>query len=114
MTVARDNRHGEREAITAYRVVHQGFWHGQKVAVAEVRLHTGRTHQIRVHMSYAGYPLLGEKIYNRGRAPVVPRQMLHSWKLEFTHPVTGDRMSLEAEIPEDIKTVIREITKEKQ
>ena len=68
-----------------------------------VRIHTGRTHQIRVHMTHLGYPLLGDALYApppvRARAP---RQMLHAWRLEFTHPWSGEPMRFTAPLPEDM------------
>ncbi len=102
-----------REAVTAYRVLQQGWRNGQKAALVQVRLHTGRTHQIRVHMSHMGYPLLGERLYNRGRAPDADRQMLHAWKLAFLHPETGEEMSFETPPPPDFIAVLDSFTKEK-
>jgi 23S rRNA pseudouridine1911/1915/1917 synthase len=68
-------------------------------ALVECTLHTGRTHQIRVHLKHLGYPLLGDAVY--GRVAGYPRQMLHAWKLGFLHPRTGERMSFESPIPVD-------------
>ncbi len=64
-------------------------------------LHTGRTHQIRVHMQYIGHPLIGDPIYaNPARQKASPgRLMLHAWRLSFTHPSSGKRLALEAPIP---------------
>ncbi len=67
----------------------------------ECTLHTGRTHQIRVHLKHLGNPLLGDALY--GKRGVYPRQMLHAWKLGFTHPRTGERLAFEAPIPEDFR-----------
>ena len=66
------------------------------------RPHTGRTHQIRVHLHGLGHPLLGDSTYGRGqsKAPPVDRLMLHSWILGFTHPSSGERLRWRAEIPE--------------
>ena len=102
-----------REAVTAYRVLEQGWRNGRKVALVQVRLHTGRTHQIRVHMSHLGYPLLGERLYGRGHAPDAPRQMLHAWKLAFEHPETGEEMDFETPPPADFIAVLDELKKEK-
>lgn len=104
---------GGREAVTAYRVLEQGWRNGRKVALVQVRLHTGRTHQIRVHMSHLGYPLLGERLYGRGHAPDAPRQMLHAWKLAFEHPETGEEMDFETPPPADFIAVLDELKKEK-
>ncbi|HRT10421.1 MAG TPA: RluA family pseudouridine synthase, partial [Candidatus Paceibacterota bacterium] len=75
----------------------------------EARLHTGRTHQIRVHFKYLGYPLVGDEVYgNRQNRRLeeltgyrAPRQMLHAWLLSFTHPRTGNRMDFESRRPAD-------------
>ena len=84
-----------RAARTDYRVLH-------KLAagtLVECTLHTGRTHQIRVHLKHLGHPILGDEVY--GRRAGFDRQMLHAWKLGFTHPVSGERMNFTAPIPRD-------------
>jgi len=68
----------------------------------EIRLETGRTHQIRVHMKYIGHPLYGDFLYNPDYR-FLNRQSLHSWKLSFLHPVTRDPMEFTADIPEDMQ-----------
>lgn len=88
---------GER-AITHYErlAVADGY------SLAELHLETGRTHQIRVHMKYLGHPLPGDYLYH----PVydrITRQPLHSYQLEFTHPITGDTMLFTAPVPEDFR-----------
>ncbi len=90
-----------RSARTDYRVLesHDG------VNLVECTLHSGRTHQIRVHLHHLGHPVLGDSLYGRNRQISAPRQMLHSWKLGFTHPRTGERMLFEAEIPEDFRVI---------
>ncbi len=65
----------------------------------DVHIITGRTHQIRVHMASIGHPVLGDPLYGHKRMPDVPRLMLHAYSLEFTHPVTGERMRFTAECP---------------
>ncbi len=108
-------RTGEgREAITAYTLLKAGWRNGRKVSLLKVRLHTGRTHQIRVHFSYKGWPLLGEKLYSRGHVCDVPRQMLHAWKLAFTHPDTDEFLEFESPIPNDFQTVLDSIKEEKE
>jgi len=92
---------GGREAHTDYRVLAQGP-HGAEV---ECELHTGRTHQIRVHLAHLGHPVWGDLIYGRshpladGFAPA--RHMLHAARLEIAHPLTGKLLKFEAPLPED-------------
>ena len=69
-------------------------------SLVECHLHTGRTHQIRVHMKHLGHPLLGDATYGRpARQQDVPRVMLHAWKLSIDHPATGERLHFSAPIP---------------
>jgi 23S rRNA pseudouridine1911/1915/1917 synthase len=99
-----------KPALTEFRV-RERF---DGAALLEVQLFTGRTHQIRVHLAEAGFPLLGEKIYApkkpKGRVGEVQaalgRQALHAWRLAFPHPRTGKRISLEAPIPDDLTRAI--------
>ena len=76
----------------------------------ELLLETGRTHQIRVHMSHIGYPLVGDHLYGGINPTLLPRQALHAYKLSFRHPVTGEPMTLEAPLPEDMELVIKKIS----
>ena len=78
-----------------------------------VNIETGRTHQIRVHLAQIGYPIVGDFVYSNGKNPFnVVGQMLHSQKLEFKHPVTGEKMSLEAPLPEYFEEVLEKLRKE--
>ena len=83
-------------AITNYEVILQN----DLFSLVEVKIETGRTHQIRVHMKYLGYPILGDSTY--GRPDSEKRQMLHAYKLSFLHPVTKKMMNFIGEIPEDM------------
>ena len=69
--------------------------------LVECTLHTGRTHQIRVHLKHIGHPVLGDEIY--GKRGTFTRQMLHAWKLGFTHPRTGERLNFQSPIPPDFR-----------
>ena len=94
---------GGRPARTEY-VVRERLSHA---ALMELLLLTGRTHQIRVHLSAIGYPVVGDKVYGPRRERIAaPRQMLHSWQLGFTHPVTGQRLVVEAPMPKDMDAVL--------
>ena len=93
---------GQR-AVTHFKVLKRF----EKYSLIELRLETGRTHQIRVHMSHIGAPLVGDYLYNDndyGKSFVRP--LLHSKRLEFIHPITGERMYLECDLPADFKEKI--------
>ena len=83
---------------------------GQHAALLELDLHTGRTHQIRVHLQHLGHPILGDSLYGwRDREeqyPAVPRVMLHAARLVFSHPVTGREMTFEAPLPDDFRLLL--------
>jgi 23S rRNA pseudouridine1911/1915/1917 synthase len=82
------------------------------VTLLELRLHTGRTHQIRVHCAAIGHPILGDPVYGRDRRggpEGLRRQMLHALRLELDHPRTGERMAFESPLPEDIRAVLDEL-----
>ena len=91
-----------RAAKTEYRVLRSST----DASLIECRLHTGRTHQIRVHLHHLGHPVLGDKVYAPRLAKNFARQMLHAWKLGFRHPGTGDWKSFEAPLPEDFKAAM--------
>lgn len=97
-----DWEHGE-DAVTHYKVVKEANGH----SLVSLRLETGRTHQIRIHMKYLGYPLIGDYLYNPDME-YMTRQALHSHHMEFTHPITGEHMSFTAPLPEDMARVIQE------
>lgn len=97
-----DWEHGE-DAVTHYKVVKEANGH----SLVSLRLETGRTHQIRIHMKYLGYPLIGDCLYNPDME-YMTRQALHSHHMEFTHPITGEHMSFTAPLPEDMARVMQE------
>ena len=97
-----DWEHGE-DAVTHYKVVKEANGH----SLVSLRLETGRTHQIRIHMKYLDYPLIGDYLYNPDME-YMTRQALHSHHMEFTHPITGEHMSFTAPLPEDMARVMQE------
>ena len=95
-----DFEHGE-SAVTHYRLVKKQNGH----SLVSIKLETGRTHQIRIHMKYLGFPLIGDYLYNPDNE-WMDRQALHSARLSFRHPITGEVMTFEAPLPEDMARVI--------
>ncbi len=94
-----DFKNGE-SAITHYRrLAYRADLH---LSLVQLQLETGRTHQIRVHMSYIGHPLIGDFLYNANYTHI-SRQALHSASLEFEHPVTHQKMHLTSDLPSDMK-----------
>ncbi len=87
-----------REAITDYRVL-QRF---EKFTYLEVRIGTGRTHQIRVHMLSLGHPVAGDLVYGSAKQPDAPRMFLHAWQIVFESPATGERVQVEAPVPPEL------------
>ena len=95
-------RRAGRSAKTEYRVLRSSG----DASLVECTIHSGRTHQIRVHLHHLGHPVLGDKLYGGKRAGSFPRQMLHAWKLSFRHPRTGKTMNFTAPIPQDLETAL--------
>jgi 23S rRNA pseudouridine1911/1915/1917 synthase len=88
--------------------------HFAGATLVRCRLETGRTHQIRIHLSEAGSPLVGEEVYIRrygGRLIEAPRMMLHALELGFTHPTTGEVMQFRGEPPEDFQRMLASLRK---
>lgn len=96
-----DFENGEH-AVTHYRTVLESNGH----SLVALKLETGRTHQIRIHMKYLGFPLIGDYLYNPDMEHMT-RQALHSYRLCFRHPITGEEMDFTAPLPEDMKNVLK-------
>jgi len=98
-------REDGRRAVTRYRVV-ENFFFGAAALLA-LELETGRTHQIRVHLSAIGHPIVGDRTYGDGRPKsVMKRQALHAARLRFRHPVTGQAMAFSSPWPSDFETLV--------
>ena len=94
--------HGEKAITHYYRIKSIGNYQ-----LAAFQLETGRTHQIRVHMSSINAPLVGDTLYNtKSSATLMPRQALHAYRISFPHPTTGNLMKFNAPIPEDMSDFI--------
>ncbi|MBR2363585.1 MAG: RluA family pseudouridine synthase [Lentisphaeria bacterium] len=93
-----------REAITRYRVIAEGTDpDGRKASLIKVRILTGRTHQIRVHMAFLGHPVAGDSTYGGAKKIPEGRQMLHAKKLVLPHPVSGEALEISSPFPEDFR-----------
>lgn len=98
-----------KPAVTHYECQRVGQYLGANVSQVLCRLETGRTHQIRVHLSSLGHPLLGDTLYGGRALGSATRQMLHAWRLSFEDPASGDTVTVEAEPPQDMQLVMQEI-----
>ena len=92
---------GGRESRTGYRLLEQAGVH----SLLELQLHTGRTHQARVHMAWLGHPLLGDAVYGR-RSPLLDRHFLHAYRLAFAHPGTGEPLDFLSPLPSDLQDAL--------
>ena len=94
-----------KTAVSQYKVKTSGLVDNIALSQVQVKILTGRTHQIRVHMSSLKHPVLGDQLYGGDKGVKVMRQMLHAQTLRFPHPVTGDDMTFFAPIPQDIQEI---------
>ncbi len=106
MAVITSEKHRSKEAMTRYRVVSEF----RNYSLVELSLITGRTHQIRVHLSSIGHPIVGDSTYGRASNEFgAKRQMLHAASLRFSHPVTGKMMEFRSDLPEDISAAVKRL-----
>ena len=101
------NKNG-KQAITHFKVLER--FYEENCTLLEIKIETGRTHQIRVHLSKIGYPIIGDEVYSNGKNKWnIHGQCLHAKSLKFKHPITKKEMFLEAELPEYFKELINNL-----
>jgi 23S rRNA pseudouridine1911/1915/1917 synthase len=104
-----------KPALTSWQVLR---CYGGPLSLLQVSIHTGRTHQIRVHMADAGFPIVGDAVYGGkqagrllpGSGQIAPRQMLHAWSLSFRHPLNGQVVNVTAKLPDDFENLLKNLT----
>lgn len=95
-----------KEAVTHFKVIKRF----PDCTLLEINIETGRTHQIRVHLSHIGYPIIGDEVYSNGKNKWnIEGQCLHAKSLDFKHPITGKEMHIEAELPNYFKEILEEL-----
>ena len=95
-----------KEAVTHFKVLERF----NKYTLLEVKIDTGRTHQIRVHLSEIGHPVVGDEVYSNGKNEFgIEGQLLHAKSLDFKHPINGKDMHLEAELPKEFKEILQRL-----
>ena len=94
-----------QESITHYKVI-EGL---NDATTVEVKLETGRTHQIRVHMAHIGHPIIGDELYGFVDENLIKRQALHAYSLKIRQPRTKELLEFKADIPEDMKMLIQKL-----
>ncbi len=92
---------GGRESRTGYGLLEQAG----RYSLLELQLHTGRTHQARIHLAWLGHPLLGDAVYGK-RSPLLPRHFLHAHRLAFAHPATGEPLEFRSPLPSDLEAAL--------
>ena len=102
MAVVDVSKHAGKLAMTDITLIQNAAAH----CLVRCKLHTGRTHQIRVHMAALGHPLVSDELYGGAVVKGIERQALHAWRLAFDHPVTGVPLTFHAELPSDIQNAM--------
>ena len=107
--IGRDPRRRTRMAVTAEgresRTGYSLLERAGRYSLLELQLHTGRTHQARVHLAWLGHPLVGDAVYGK-RSPLLPRHFLHAHSLAFAHPATGAPLDLHSPLPADLAAAL--------
>ena len=98
-----------KNAITHFKVIKriEKSKLKNKYTLLKINIETGRTHQIRVHLSHIGFPIVGDEVYSNGKNEFgIHGQCLHAWMLDFKHPITGKQMHIEAKLPQYFEELI--------
>jgi 23S rRNA pseudouridine1911/1915/1917 synthase len=104
MAVVKDGKN----ALTEYEVIDENFRDGR--CLARIKIHTGRTHQIRVHMAFIGCPIVGDTVYGYNKQRLgMKRNFLHASELAFDHPTTGERLHFKSELPVGLQNVMEKL-----
>jgi 23S rRNA pseudouridine1911/1915/1917 synthase len=104
MSVVKDGK----KALTEYEVLDENFKDGR--CLVKIRIHTGRTHQIRVHMAFIGAPIVGDTVYGYSKQRLgMKRNFLHASELAFNHPTTGERLHFKSELPIGLQNVMEKL-----
>ena len=101
---------GGREAKTEIWRQQVYMYQDEPVSLLKLKLHTGRTHQARVHLFALGYPMVGDRVYGRRKDKTEMRQFLHAAQLGFTHPTSGQKMQFDAPLPVELQEFINKIS----
>ena len=104
--IEREVREDGQYAHTDVSLLRHWTMDGKPYSHIRLKLHTGRTHQIRVHMAHIGHPLVGDELYGGSRA-LIARQALHCVKLQLTHPITGEMLAFESILPPDMRGIMK-------
>lgn len=111
-STADSDEEGVREAVTHFKLREQL---GRNASLVEARLETGRTHQVRIHLSERGYPILGDDLYSPpGASRASPRLALHAFKLEIEHPFTGAKLAFEIPLADDLEQLRRSLLRQRR
>ena len=96
-----------KKALTKFKLIKKYKKDGKFYSLLDVDLKTGRTHQIRVHFSHLRWPLVGDKVYGGEKIEGLKRPFLHAYKIIFKHPITGQEMRMETDLPEDLSDFLK-------
>jgi len=96
-----------KKALTKFKLIKKYKKDGKIYSLLEVDLKTGRTHQIRVHFSHLRWPLVGDRVYGGEMVEGLKRPFLHAYKIIFEHPITGQEMRMEADLPKDLSDFLK-------